>query len=448
MSKRQRKLNEKGLGLVEKNLRGKCASAIRAANKVVNKLIPLLKSDNSDLEPVKEYSVELHQYIALIVDTQEEFDSKFAGHLEILASFGEWLQPRFDVLNSVLEYSTAWIDSNTTMSEVPLGAGILPIDNDIEPEDSISQLSATRSRSDRHSNASSKSRSRISKSSSSCHVSSIESARVKESLKKVTLMAEARNLVERQSLLRKEFELSMEKKTLDLSTNLDIATAKEEILLNVELDNDMMTGSCVSEVRSKPVGTGPSVCSSVKPEGLLTDDLSVHLSTKGDKLTDVADMSIVTGQLSNISLSVMTVHPSVCASVVQPVCRMVETDTTSLAAHTLSSATSYTVHFPLRSSEGLQSRGLGKCHVAQADSRMHHSTPSVSTTLSFCHGSGTEMTVVCGDQVAQPHMDTDADRHKSSSTPVGGSGELLQASVGTLTLRLESFESCLFSQAQ
>ena len=117
MSKGQRKLNEKGLGLLERNLRGKCASAIRAANKVVNKLIPLLKSDNSDLEPVKEYSVELHQYIALIVDTQEEFDSKFAGHLEILASFGEWLQPRFDVLKSVLEYSTAWIDSTTTMSE-------------------------------------------------------------------------------------------------------------------------------------------------------------------------------------------------------------------------------------------------------------------------------------------------------------------------------------------
>ena len=169
------------------------------------------------------------------------------------------------------------------MSEVPSGAGILPIDNDIEPEDSISQLSAARSRSDRHSNASSKSRSRVSKSSSSSHVSSIKSARVKESLKKVTLMAEARNLVERQSLLRKEFELSMEKQSLDLSTNLAIATAKEEILLNAELDNDNMTGSCVSEVRSKPVGTGPSVCSSVKPEGLLTDDPSVHLSTKGDK---------------------------------------------------------------------------------------------------------------------------------------------------------------------
>ena len=166
-------------------------------------------------------------------------------------------------------------------------------------------------------------------------------------------------------------------------------------------------------------------------EGLLTDDPPVHLSTKGDKVTDVADMSIVTGQLSNISVSVMPVHPSVCDSVVQPVCHMVETDTTCLAAHTLLSTTSDTVHFPLRSSEGLQLRGLGKCHVAQVGSRMHHSTPSVSTIPSFFHGSGTEMTVVCGDQVAQPHMDTGADRQKSSSAPVGGSGELLQALVGT-----------------
>ena len=81
MSKRQWKLNEKGLGLPERSLHGKCASAIRAANKVVNRLFPLLKIDNSDLEPVKEYSVELHQYIGLIVDTHEKFDSKFAGHL-------------------------------------------------------------------------------------------------------------------------------------------------------------------------------------------------------------------------------------------------------------------------------------------------------------------------------------------------------------------------------
>ena len=90
MSKHQGKLNKKILGLLDTNLHGKCASAIRAANKVVSKLIPLLKSDNSDVEPVKKYSVKLHQYIALIVDTHEKFDSKFAGLMETLAEFSEW----------------------------------------------------------------------------------------------------------------------------------------------------------------------------------------------------------------------------------------------------------------------------------------------------------------------------------------------------------------------
>ena len=85
-------------------------------------------------------------------------------------------------------------------------------------------------------------------------------------------MADARNLVEKHTLLRKEFELSMEKQSLDLFTSLAIATVKEEILLKAELDNDITTGSCVSEVRSKPVGTVPSA-----------------------KLTHVADMGIVTG---------------------------------------------------------------------------------------------------------------------------------------------------------
>ena len=181
----------------------------------------------------------------------------------------------------------------------------------------------------------------------------------------------------------------MEKQSLDLFTSLVIATVKEEILLKAELDNDITTGSCVSEVRSKPVGTVPSA-----------------------KLTHVADMGIVTGQLSNISVSVVPVHPCVCDNVVQPVCRMAETDTTSLAVRKLSSTTLDTVHFPLRSSEGLQLRGLGNCHEAQVNSRMHHSTPSVSAEPSSCHGSGTKMTVVCRDQVAQPYTDTGTDRQK------------------------------------
>ena len=155
----------------------------------------------------------------------------------------------------------------------------------------------------------------------------------------------------------------MEKHSLDLK--FCHCHSKRGNFIECWVRNDNMTVSCVSEVRSKSVGTVPSVCLSVKPDGLLTDVPSVNLFNKvGEKLTDVADMRIVTGQLSNISVSVMPVHPSVCDSVVQPVCRMVETDTTSLAARTLSGTTSDTVHFPLRSDEGLQLRRLGKCHVS------------------------------------------------------------------------------------
>ena len=281
MSERQRKLNEKGLGPIENNLPAKCASAIWVANKVVNKPIPLLKSDNSDLEPVKEYSVELYQYITLIVDTHEEFDNKFTGHLEILAGFVEWLQLLFDVLKSVLEYNPlpqlpvlhtclrfhrvlVYCPIKITLSQKTVFHSCFllvlaltdivtcPVSQDLASVNLLHQVMLVQS-----------------------------NRLVKKSLQKVTLMVEARNLVEKQILLRKEFELSMEKQSLDhLSTNLAITTAKEEILLNAELNHDSVSVLHVSGVIARPVGTGPSVCLSVKPDGLLSDDLSVHLSTK------------------------------------------------------------------------------------------------------------------------------------------------------------------------
>ena len=146
----------------------------------------------------------------------------------------------------------------------------------------------------------------------------------------------------------------------------------------------------------------------------------IHLSICPPKVivTDVADMSIVTGQLSNISVSVMPVHLSFCDSVIQPVCHAVDTDNTGTAARTLLCTTSDTVHFPLQRREDWQLRGLGKCHVAQVDSRMHHATLSVSTIPLSCHGSGTKMTAMCGDHITESHMNTGTGRQKSSSTPV------------------------------
>ena len=58
----------------------------------------------------------------------------------------------------------------------------------------------------------------------------VESVRILQSLERASLMAEATNLEKRQSLLRKEFELNLEKEALELSTKLAIARAKEEVL--------------------------------------------------------------------------------------------------------------------------------------------------------------------------------------------------------------------------
>ena len=53
---RVRKLNEKGLELLEWNLRDKCALLIRSANAIVNELSPLLKTaDFADFEIVRKY---------------------------------------------------------------------------------------------------------------------------------------------------------------------------------------------------------------------------------------------------------------------------------------------------------------------------------------------------------------------------------------------------------
>ena len=49
-------------------------------------------------------------------------------------------------------------------------------------------------------------------------------------------MAEASYLAQRQMLQRKEFELSLEKESLELSTKIAVATAKEELLLDVKAE--------------------------------------------------------------------------------------------------------------------------------------------------------------------------------------------------------------------
>ena len=165
------------------------------------------------------------------------YDDKFADYPDILADFYEWFQPRFDTLSSVLSYTREFVSAcNINMAETSLenvdnDFHTDHADNDIRPEDSVSQVSLSHhgrrsvSRTSRSSKASSKTSSKA-----SSHVSSIKSARIKESLRKVSLLAESQTLAKKQELMCKEQELSLARESLELSTNLAVATAKEEVL--------------------------------------------------------------------------------------------------------------------------------------------------------------------------------------------------------------------------
>ena len=242
MPTRSRQLTEKGFELLERNLRGKCKSGIRSANTVVNKLGPLLQDENVEIECIKSYLTELEQRVSAIVDSQICYDDKFADYPDILADFYVWFQPRFDTLCSVLSYTREFVSTcNVNMAESPLENvdNYFPPDNDIRPEDSVSQVSRSHhgrrsvSRTSRSSKTSSKTSSKA-----SSHVSSIKSARIKESLRKVSLLAESQTLAKKkQELMRKELELSLARESLELSTNLAVVTAKEEVLLDAETNS-------------------------------------------------------------------------------------------------------------------------------------------------------------------------------------------------------------------
>ena len=246
MPTRSRQLTEKGFDLLERNLRGKCKSGIRSATTVLNKLVPLLQDENADtsIECIKSYLTELEQCVSVIVDSQICYDDKFADYPDILADFYEWFQPRFDTLSSVLSYTREFVSTcNVNMAETPLenvdnDFHTDHTDNDIRPEDSVSQVSLSHHgrRSVSRTSCSSKTSSKTSSKASS-HVSSIKSARIKESLRKVSLLAESQTLAKKQELMRKELELSLATESLELSTNLAVATAKEEGLLDAETNS-------------------------------------------------------------------------------------------------------------------------------------------------------------------------------------------------------------------
>ena len=243
------KLTEPGRELLERNLRGKCGSALKAANVVANKLSVLLQNaDKHDVRRVEGLYDELKCNVANVLAHQSEYEQKFAGDMDVLASFGDWFQPRFKVLQDIVTYTRDWLNQLTgTLPCVEAASG----DDDIVPEDSVSQVltldsvgsalvGAGGSRFNAHSRHSS-SKSHSSRGSRGTS-SSVKSAFYKESLRKASLMAEASTLARKQELLGREFELNLEKETLDLHTKLTIASAREGVLLDVGPGSSNVSG--------------------------------------------------------------------------------------------------------------------------------------------------------------------------------------------------------------
>jgi len=230
---RVKRHTDKGLELLERNLRGKCSTSMRAANTVANKLQPLVRTavpGSSDIHVIQEYTDVFDQKLSDVVESHAAYSERFSGDLRLLAEFNDWFRPRFDALQSLKSEAHDWINDNAVdYVDVNATQSFLDYDYDednVEPEESVSLVGA-------RDNMSRFSQQSESTASTASLTSSIKSARVKESLKKVTLMAEASVLAKKQSLLRKEFELSLEKESLELSTKLAIATAKEGLLLGV-----------------------------------------------------------------------------------------------------------------------------------------------------------------------------------------------------------------------
>ena len=109
MSTRTRKLNEKGMELLKRNLRGKCASTLRRATTVANKLCPLLKSATiDDLDLQTQYSTEFDTKVTFVVDAYIKYSDKFVGDLEILEDFNGWYKPWLIVLRELQQFASDW----------------------------------------------------------------------------------------------------------------------------------------------------------------------------------------------------------------------------------------------------------------------------------------------------------------------------------------------------
>lgn len=317
---RTQKLTEKGYELLERNIRGECSSAFRAANVIVKKLNSLLgTADITHVPLVKNYLNDLILSISCVVDIEKKFNEKFAGDVETLSNFMSWFQPRLDELQKMLQSVHDWLQN--FVSHVGSFVSDTNVDN-VKPEDSVSQISSSGKGSKSVSVRSHRSHSgsRHSRRSASSTASSVKSAQLKESLNKASLLAEATALAKKQELMRREFdlnlqsqelmrrefELNLEKQSLELSTKLAISTAKQEVLLNANCGNSVVSTSSTNVDAKHKVITGQAHgvtgVDSVQPN--FTGDNMVHVKLE----TNLSNVSSPITHFENAALSVNSGH--------------------------------------------------------------------------------------------------------------------------------------------
>ena len=178
-TRKERTYTDKGRDLLERNLRGKCKSILRAAYTVAHKIDPLLSTSvpgsARDLELVGEYFHELNQKLFYVKEARQAYFDKFAGDLDLLADFNNWFDPRFSVLQDLEKYTRDWIDKNTVEIHIHHSqmSQSLDYEQSLHPEDSASQIASYN-----QDNVSDASFRRTSRASTSSSHTSIKSARV------------------------------------------------------------------------------------------------------------------------------------------------------------------------------------------------------------------------------------------------------------------------------
>ena len=232
---------------------------------------------------------------------------KFVGDLEILGDFNSWFKPRFSVLRELQDFASNWISQII----------------DIEPDDSASQVmsqpgsdTTRKARSETSRKSKSSTGSKRSSGVRSGLSGSVASVRLRESLEKATLMAEASHLAKKQELMRQEqelmrqeLELSIAKESLDISTKLAIAEAKEGVLVSFETDGSLLSVS--KSVKSvsplvRGVVDNNAVTLEMKSAGKMTTSSALDPTTD----TCTKSTSVVCPSVSNAALSGCMNSPS------------------------------------------------------------------------------------------------------------------------------------------